>query len=125
MNLESELYTWLKTNVPLVSDRVYNAAAPQDVATPYLVFQKLSRVPGYSHDGPTGYDSCRVQFTAVDATIASAEAVLAQLEAALSGFNGSMGSLTVGSAFIEIETGSYDPDIQLYQSIADYTITIQ
>lgn len=125
MNLESELFTWLKANILLVSGRVYNMVAPQDVSTPYLVFQKLNRIPGYAHDGATGFDSCRVQFTAVDGTIASAEAVLDQLEAALSGFRGSMGALAVGSAFLELATGSYDSDIQLYQSIADYTITIQ
>ena len=66
MNLESELFTWLKANILLVSGRVYNMVAPQDVSTPYLVFQKLNRIPGYAHDGATGFDSCRVQFTAVD-----------------------------------------------------------
>ena len=125
MNLENELFTWLGTNVPLATGGIYNTVAKQDVVAPYLIFQKLNRIPGYSHDGPSGFDPCRVQFTACASTMATALSITTQLETALSGFRGSMAALEVGSAFIELETSSYDLDIQLYSSIVDYIITIQ
>ena len=124
MSLESELYTWLKTSVTLVGSRVYAVVAPQDVLSPYLVFTRISDVPDYTLEGPSGLSVCRVQFTAVSGTFGSARDVIAQLEAALSGFRGVMGGLSVGAVFKELETDSYDPDGLLYQSIADYMFTI-
>ena len=124
MSLESELYTWLKTNVMLVGNRVYAVVAPQDVISPYLVFTRISDVPDYTLEGASGLSVCRVQFTAVSGTYGSARAVIAQLGTVLSGFRGVMGGLSVSSVFKELETDSYDPEALLYQSIADYMFTI-
>jgi hypothetical protein len=125
MSLESELFTWLKTTVALVANRVYAVMAPQDVIAPYLVFTRISDIPSYTFDGLSGLSFCRVQFTAVAVTYASARAILAQLEAALSGFKGSMGTLRVASVFKDLETDSYDPESLFFQSISDYIFTIR
>jgi hypothetical protein len=125
MSLESNLFTWLKTNVPLVASRVYAVMAPMDVTAPYLVFTRISSSPDYTHDGPSGLSSGRMSFTAVAITYDSARAVLAQLENVLSGFKGSMGTLLVSAVFKELEYDTLDPESNFYQRVADYSFTIR
>jgi hypothetical protein len=121
MSIESEFFTWLKTNVPLVSNRVYALTAPQDVVNPYLVYQVIDDIPDYTHQGASGLADTRVQITLVDDDFVSVIAVADQLETALSGFKGTLTTIPV-VALKDIETQSQDNDSGLFWITQDYIL---
>jgi len=123
MSFESSFYTWLKTKVPLVSNRVYAVLAPQDVSSPYIVYTLISAPRDYTHDGPSGIVEARYQLNICTDTYAEAKAIADQLRSALSGFSGLLESVTVFSAMLDTELDSHEDNADLYVIFCDYIIS--
>ena len=120
--IETNLFTWLKTNVPLVANRVYAVQAPQDVVAPYLVSQKIDAPRSHTHQGADGLVPARFQFTSVDTTYNGAKLVAEQLRGALDGKAFIQGTTEVSAAFLDDETDDHDPDAALFWIQSDYII---
>ena len=106
----------------LVGDRIHFVQAPQDVAPPYLVFQKISDPPQHSHDGPLGLSNPRFQFSAFAETYSAAKQVVAAVQAVLDGYKGIMGDLYIGGAFRDDENDLERGTDGLFGVAADYII---
>jgi hypothetical protein len=123
MSFESALFTWLKSNVPSVSSRIYALTAPENVAEPYLVYRKVSAPRTYHFDGQDGFVAARIQFDCVAGLYVTAKAISEELRCALSGFRGLMGAVAVSSAFLDNEIDGDDPAAGLFWVTCDYLIT--
>jgi hypothetical protein len=109
----------------LTSTHIYFVKAPQDVAKPYLVFQKISAPRGYTYAGPDGMVTARFQFTAFAVTYKECKDTLEALRGGLSGYQGVMGGtggITVGFCDYDNETDLYNEDAGLFGVAADYLI---
>jgi hypothetical protein len=73
--------------------------APQGVALPYVVMQRISGIRDYVTTGPSGYVQSRVQFDVYASTYGSARTTARALVAALSGHSGG----TIQGIFIDSE----------------------
>lgn len=109
----------------LVGKRIYYVKAPQDVAIPYLVFQKISEISTHSHQGYSHLKEARFQFSAFATTYIGSKTINAQLQTILDGFTGVMGGsggLEIGLCLLDDETDLYEPEYKLHYSPVEYLI---
>jgi hypothetical protein len=109
----------------LAGGRIYFVTAPQSVAKPYLVINKISGVREHSHDGSSHLAHPRFQFSAFGTTYQGVKEILAALQAVLQGYKGTMGGasgVAVGAAIYEDETDLYEEGTGLFGAAADYII---
>jgi hypothetical protein len=107
MSIETGLYSELTGDAgvsALVSTRIYPLQVPQDVAMPAVAYQQISGSPEYAHDGDSGLNWARFQFTCQAETYAGAKALAVAVKAALSGASGTMDDTTVDVILIDNET---------------------
>lgn len=123
--LEEALYTYLQT-VPtlaaLVGTRIYPVRLPEGAALPALVYQRVSAQRTYTHDpfeSTMAYVSARVQLTAWAETAAEAIEVGEAAVLGLSGYEGEMGGVLLGSVTVLLELDDYEPESKLYRRITD------
>lgn len=129
MLIETGLMTFLLSKsgiTSLVGQRIHYVQAPQDVAAPYLVLQKISGPRIESNDGNSKLASPRFQITAFAAKYGTAKTVIEAVRTALQGYQGMMGGQSgvyVHGAHLEDET-DLDPGERsgLYGVSADYFI---
>lgn len=125
MTIESALYNELTNKnsgvKALISTRMYPESAPQDVTLPYLVYQRISTPPNYTHDGDSTLQFPRFQIMGVASTASGARALAVAVRAALSGKTGSLGdgSVSVQGIFIANETSNFDDDTEYYEFMMD------
>lgn len=127
MTVEEALYTHLTDDAgvaALVSARVYPLVAPQDVARPYLVYQRISTPRVRSHSGPSGLAHPRFQITAVASTYGSARSLANAVRAALDGYSGAMGDApgVQTAGFLDNEAENYLDDIPAYVVRMDFIL---
>lgn len=94
----------------LVSARIFWGKAPQSVAAPYVVLSRVSGIPDYHLQGPSGLVQSRVQADCYGTTYASAKGVARQVEARLSGFRGPHGTTQFDGVFKVGERDLYNDD---------------
>jgi hypothetical protein len=110
------------------SARIYYAGkVPQNVTAPYIVIQKISDVEVFSHDGPTGLKTARLQVNSFDDSYLGAKATAAAVKAGINGNSWTTWStLTIQICFFDNDTDlpgeSYD---DLTGIAADYLITYE
>ena len=122
MSIEGAVFNFIKTNVPLISNRIYAAYAPQAVAKPYIVYMKVSAPREYYMEGPQDIVRARFQFSVYATGYSSCKAVVKELQDALSGFSGAMGTVSVPGAFYDNEQDAYEEDTGLFHCPVDYFI---
>lgn len=116
MTIEEVIYQRVtETATPLaalIESRCFPLAAPQDAAVPSVVYQVVSSVPEFAHDGPTGLVTTRVQFSIVADDYATAKAVY---EALTARFNAVRFSTSGGPAvqLAKVDNAFDDPDSEL------------
>lgn len=121
MDIEQGIITYLKAQ-NVAGQRVYPLSLPQNAVLPAVVVQRVSGLPDYTHDGDSGLEPGRFQFTSWAESYAAAKATALSVKAALSGYKGSMGTVTVGASFIANELDLNDPDSNLRRVIVDARI---
>ena len=85
----------------IVGDRVYPINVPQDVDLPAVAYMRISGAPDYTHDGESGLESARFQFTCEALTYSAAKGLALAVRAAISGYTGAMDDVTIGALLIE------------------------
>jgi hypothetical protein len=109
----------------LVSTRTHFGVAPQEVAKPYMVLNKISGVRIHSHETTSHLAHPRFQFSIFGTTYSSVKAVAAALQTALQGYTGTMGGVggvVVQSCIYEDETDLDPGDQGLFGVACDYII---
>lgn len=79
--------------------RRYWVRAPQGAARPFLVMQRISKLPDYTFQGPSGYVASRVQIDSYGDTYAAAKAAARDAVTLLSGHR----SATIQGVFLDME----------------------
>lgn len=106
----------------LVGTRIYYVTAPQNVATPYIVFFRVSSVPEYSLAGHSNLINARFQFDIYADTYYETRLIAAQIQLAIQDkcneVIGGSGGVTV-SVQQENEQDLYE---DIYHCIVEYFI---
>lgn len=127
--LEEGLYAFLTANAGvfgLVGERIYPQVIPQDAPMPAVAYQRISSPREYSHyPGASGLARARMQFTCEGDSYRQAKRVAEAIRAALSGYKGVAGDVTIGAAFLENENDSYSEGYQMPVVRVDYVIWYQ
>lgn len=106
MTIEAGIYAHLITNsgvAALVATRIYPLLVPQDATLPALAYQRISGPRDHSHSGPSGLVFARMQLTYVAASYDGAKSLGEAVRAALDGFSGTMGQVTVDACLMDNE----------------------
>lgn len=121
MDIEQGIITYLVSK-SVAGGRVYPLILPQNAGLPAVVMQRVSSVPDYVHEGASGLELGRFQFTVWAENYAAAKATAAAVIAALSGYKGLMGTVEVGASFIANQIDQKDPESHLCAVITDARI---
>jgi uncharacterized protein DUF3168 len=95
--------------VALVADRIHFAATyEQDATMPTVTFQRVSRIPEYTHSGETGFEDSRFQISAWGKTAMEAVRVAGTIKDALKPWTTAQtqfDGLLIGGVNLENEDG--------------------
>ncbi len=110
----------------LVGTRIYYVKAPQDVTCPYIVINKVSKVPQLTLTGVSSGVICRIQINVFDTTYKSCQDIVAAIKTAIHCATGVFGTggVYVQGCFYDNETDlEHDTDDRLYGIAVDYMIS--
>ena len=123
MSFYQDLFTYMQTQsglTNLVDVRMYPLKLPQAAIVPALTYQKIARPRVYSHSGDSHLANPTYQFSCWAKTFEASVALAVQVEAAFTGFSGTMGSETVYAGFISnVIDDDIEPETALYRQIVD------
>jgi hypothetical protein len=125
VSIESALYGYLSGYAgltALVGARVYPLNLPPKPTLPAVTYQKVSGKPLHTMGNNKAADRKRFQFTCWGASYGDATAVAAQVKAALDGYDGVTGGVTVRGIQLENELDDHDPETGRYLTILDFMV---
>ncbi len=122
MSIETSLAAHLAENVPLAGGRVHPAALPQRPSLPALVYLRVSGVPTYDHDGPTGTVEARFQVSCWATRYGTARQLAAQVRSCLEGYKGLMGDTEIGHCFCVADRDAREAEPGLYHDPLEFTV---
>ena len=131
MSYGSDLYTQLSgytALTSLVGSRIYPRQVKQATGTPYLVLEKVSDIPIYSHQGYSHLRRMRQQVSVYASSDTEAEAVVAQVKAAMEAWpaaNSSVQMCLMLDDYGLLDEEAANPDgsgLALYHNPVDFTI---
>jgi len=123
--IEDAIFTRLTTHAglsALIGTRAYPLQAPQNAATPFLVYQRVSaqRISAMGND--TGLARGRFQVSCFASTYSSAKDVAAQARAALQRWRGTVNGTTIQDTYFENDVDVYNPGTLIYHVAIDVEI---
>lgn len=126
--IEEGLYAKLAATAgvtSLVSTRIYPDATAQVInpATPYVSYSRVDGMPHHTMAAPAGLRFARMQYMAHADTFAAAKAIAEAVLAALDGFAGTAGTVTVGACLSEVDgISDYDPVTRQHLVVVDFRV---
>lgn len=102
---------------------LYAGLAPQNVATPYVLYNFIGGMPDKTHDGNVELETRRIQFDVYADTTMICEQVADNLKRLLDCFKGIIGSVRIGSSFRMNEIDYYIDLPAVKRKLLDYKIT--
>jgi hypothetical protein len=126
-DIEQALHAYVTADATvggLIGSRMYPQILPQGVTYPCLRYQRVSGPRDYTHNGASGWVRGRVQFDAYAPTYAGAKALFNAVRSRLSGFKGTMATVTVGSCLLlnEMDAWEEEPEPNIYRLPFDFMI---
>jgi len=121
MSIEETLFTRLSTHaglIALVGARIYPLVAPEGVAKPFVIYQRISTGGPHTMGTDPPLESPRFQVSAYGDTYSSAKTVAVQILAALQDYT----NATIQRSFYENATDIYEPGTFLYHIPADFIV---
>lgn len=124
--IEDGLYSLLSSNADvaaLCGTRIYPLILPADPVLPCITYQRISTVPQYTMDGPTGFITARVQIDLWADSYSSAKALASAVQAVLDGFTGTLSNgVLVLDIRIDGALDAYEKDARLYREQTDFIV---
>lgn len=111
MSLQTDLFTLLES---LFSGRVYPSLAPEDTASPYVVYTRVSSVEENSLDangGSANASNTRLQIDIYASSYSAAQSSAATVKSALKGW--------ATENTLQGEQDFYEPDTKLHRVMLD------
>lgn len=110
----------------LVGTRIHFVRSPQGTAAPRIVLYRISGIRDMSlNNGPTGFVSSRIQADCIGISYGSAKATARTLEARLSGYSGTTGSIRFEGVFLVGERDDFfdaDTPDKLFRTSLDFNV---
>jgi len=98
-----------------IGTRIYPGRAPQGPVVSYALLRSVTRLPDYTMSGPSGYEEQRFQIDVYAETYTKTKLTARAIIAALSGFRGQQGTVTIQAIFLDGErdlpTADEDDDV--------------
>jgi hypothetical protein len=113
MTIQEQLFALL-SNATSALDRVYPLIAPDAVAAPYVIFQRISASTENILSGSSGLINTRIQVDVYAATYAQAQGVAAAID-------GLMATWTVQNVSV-LSQDFYEPEAKMHRVLTDYSI---
>jgi hypothetical protein len=130
MMLGDGMFAYLSSELS-VGDRVYPLTLRQGAVLPAVTYQLVGgEGPLHSHedahdgDGsprPT-FQRSRVQLGCWAESARAADVLAAEVAAAVDGFTGSWGDVTIASALVDISIDDWRPDVAVYRRVIDVLV---
>ena len=123
-----ELRTYLLADTTLsglILDRIYSVLASQAPILPCVVWQTISSSEDSAHDGPTGLEQYRIQFSIYSLSQIEGASIRDAIKNRINGFTGAMGVVSIGTCFFDNESDSYEETSDLYSKIIDFKFMLQ
>ena len=111
--------------------RIYALRAPQNVVTPFVVFQRVESDRWRSINGPSGMAQATMQIDVYDDDYYGAKDLAAQIEDTLDGYRGTVsytgGSTRIGGISLESDSDLLDQSEEpaLFRNSARYLVTFE
>lgn len=125
-SIMEDLYAYLITQTgltALIALRIYPDNCPDDCELPAVSYAITSDVPVHTMSSDSGNPRRPlISFHVFAKTRAVANAIAAQIAAALQDKSGTLTVRVIQRAFLENEYNVYDPDTGTYHIIQDYTV---
>lgn len=125
-DIEAAVYSILtadSTLAALVGTRVYPQVAPQDVALPYVAYERISTSRVYSHSpGVSQLARARFQFTAGSTSYSDVRAVVNAVRGALDAYSGTAAGVQIYVALSQNEFGTFSDDGDLRTVRQDFYV---
>lgn len=120
-----DLLTAATAVAALVSSRVYPLRAPDGVAAPFIVYQRISGVRWRTLSGACGIAQPRIQIDVYAATYAGAKALASAVRVALDGYRGIVAGVRIGGITLETDQDLLEDDIDpvLHRVTMDFMVT--
>ncbi len=112
--IEQELFTHLKNNVPLVSERIYPLIMPQDCTKPALVYTVVNDGDNKGLEGCISSYDTRFQVDVYATSYLAAKNIKNEVKSALYAFSSYPEGLNSRDGFEE--------DTELFRQIIDFTL---
>ena len=127
--MEEQLASYLLASTALaalVGTRINWVRSPQGTISPRIVLYRISGVRDMTlNSGPTGFVASRVQCDCIGTSYSSAKSVARAVEARLSGYSGTRGTVRFEGAFLVGERDDFfdteTPD-KLFRTSLDFNI---
>lgn len=128
MSIEAAIFSLLTTDSSvssLVGTRLYPLLAPQDAATPFIVYQRVSASRWTSLEGPSGMAQPRIQIDAYTSTYAAAKTLATAIREKLSGYRGTVAGTRIGGITLITDQDliENEKDPKLYRVSMDFMVT--
>lgn len=123
--IETAVYSALTGNATvagLVGSRVYPLVAPQDVALPLLVYQRISQSPVVSHSGHSNLARTRIQVMCVAVNYNGARALAAAVQGALHTLRAQAADPRIDVILLDNERDEFSDVDDLYSVQQDYIV---
>ncbi len=106
----------------LVGTRIYPKRAPQGVATPYVVYQRISGVRETAFGADPGIARARIQVAVWSTLYPEARQIADVIRQALQRFRGTVATVEVLDVFVESDFDQDDEDAKRDAAILDYQV---
>lgn len=110
MDMVTALVTYLEAQSLACGQRIYPSTS-QGREFPFIVYQRITLAVDMAHDGPSGLEDERIQLDCWGDYDQVSDLAL-ELEVALSGYKGLMGTVNIGSVFVVSKKDGYDEDTE-------------
>ena len=113
MSIETDLYTTLSTTAgvtAICSTRIYPSLAPESATLPYLTYQLITGGRISTITGVNDMTRKRIQLSCHASTYAESKSLADAVDAALE-----------GDGYHDYSSDFYDPSVQIYTAIIDWS----
>jgi len=109
--------------VALVGTRIYPQVLPQQPTYPAITYAQVSGVRMQILEGPAGRARPRITINSWGESHESMDALAGALRAALDGYAGPMGDLSVGAVVLDNEFEVFEEEARVHRKLQDYIIS--
>lgn len=103
-----------------IATRLYSVRGDQSGPVPYVVYQTVSGGQGHAHDGATGLEEFRVQFSIFAKTSLECDDLRDLIKDRLDGFSGVWVDVRVGYCFFDNDIDGIADTANLKQKTIDF-----